>query len=92
LIDLSKEELAKLAKISGLHVSAQEAESLRNDLQTFLTYSQQIIDVEITKELEASKNVNVFRDDKVYQQHDVDVENVFAHHHDAYLVVPKILD
>lgn len=92
MFDLSKEEVAKLAKISGLYISSDEADQLVQDLRALLSYSQQIVELEINIESEAKKNVNVFREDKTYAQDVVDTQNVFARKIDDYLVVPKILD
>lgn len=92
MIDLSKEEVAKLAKISGLEISEAEAEQLVKDLKALLSYTQEIVNLEISTETETRKNVNVFREDKAYNQDTVDVENIFPRKIDDYLVVPKILD
>ncbi len=92
MIDLSKEELAKLAKFSGLQMSEQESEELIQDLRVLLSYSQQILELAVGAEAEENKSVNVFREDKVYNQSAINVNDVFEHKLNEFLVVPRILD
>ncbi len=92
MVDLSRRELEKLAKISGLSFSEQEAEALRSDLIKFLEYSWQIMQVSSGVESESFRNVNVFREDKVYAQDSAKLTAVFQKKKDGFLVVPKVLD
>jgi aspartyl/glutamyl-tRNA(Asn/Gln) amidotransferase C subunit len=92
LVDLSKDELNKLTKMAGLKVSEREAEQLVKDLGVFLTYAEQIFQATVGHEQEAAKNINVFREDKVYNQPGIDVKEVFAHRKDEFLVVPKVFE
>ncbi len=92
MIELSKQELEKLAKMSGLKISDQEAEEFVFQLKSVIGYTDEIMGLDVGSELEASKSVNVFREDKVYSQDEIDIDLVFQKKEDDYLSVPKILD
>lgn len=92
MADLSREELAKLCKISGLSMSDQEAEEFMGELAQLIDYTDEIVNIELGIELEANKSVNVFREDKVYAQDSDQATSAFQDTEDDHLVVPKVLD
>lgn len=92
MIELSKHELEKIAKMSGLKISDQEAEEFVFQLKSVIGYTDEIMGLDVGSELEAFKSVNVFREDKVYSQDEIDANLVFQKKEDDYLSVPKILD
>ncbi len=92
MADLTKQELEKIAKMSGLKISEQDVEEFVFQLKSVIEYTNEIMGLDVGTEFETHKNVNVFREDKVYNQNVVDIDKVFQKKEDDYLSVPKILD
>lgn len=92
MVDLSREELDKICKMSGLSMNDKEADEFIQDLKQLIAYTDEIVKIELGIELEANKSVNVFREDKVYSQDSGDATTAFQETEDDHLVVPKVLD
>ena len=91
-MNITKDELLKIAEQSSLKLSSEEASLFANQIQTILDYSDQLQQVGLTKEVESVRNTNVFRDDVVTP---CKTEEILAQAPDSdgrYFVVPKILD
>ena len=91
MIDLTREELLKIAQLSALQLDEDELATFEHDLKALLNYTSELDDVAVGKFRPKSHHVNVFRDDKSKQ---VDSELLLKQApavEDHYFVVPKIL-
>lgn len=89
---MTKEELLKIAKQSAITLHEDEIESLRNQLETVLTYAARVKEVAQEEQEPSSKNINVFREDVVIR---TDYEPILAQapvREETYFVVPVILE
>lgn len=90
--DISREELLKIAALSGLTLNEQEIAQFSSQLKTLLSYTKELANLDISNELEATRNVNVFREDKACKKPADDILAQAPELHDRYFVVPNILD
>lgn len=92
MVTFSPEDIATIARLSGLEVSKDEQEAFAQQLAEILAYTSQLSEVsaQATPEL-STPNVNEFRDDKAVS---TDNEAILANApqiEDTYFVVPRIL-
>ena len=85
-------DVLKLAELSSLKLSPQEAEALLIDLQNIISYVDQLNTVALTPQTEPVKNCNVFRQDMVQQQSSAPLMAQAPEREDTYFVVPKVVD
>ncbi|MFC1854272.1 Asp-tRNA(Asn)/Glu-tRNA(Gln) amidotransferase subunit GatC [Candidatus Dependentiae bacterium] len=90
--DLSTQELEKLAKLSGLALSEEESKAFEGQLKQLLDYTEEITNLSLGAEVEATRSVNVFREDKVIKKKTDDVTGTVSKFENNYFVVPKVLD
>jgi len=91
MIELSKEELLKLAHLSALKLDESEVNTFQEQLMQLLEYSSALEHVQGQATLETPHNVNVYRDDKTVQQDSTLILEQAPQREDSYFVVPKIL-
>jgi len=88
---VTKEDILKVAKMSHIQVHEDEIESLRQKLETVLTYASRVQEVAAAHDY-AHKNVNILRED-VVRKSDSDAIIACAPEAEAHLfVVPAILE
>lgn len=92
MADFSKEELFKIAKLSALNLSGEEADIFTQQLSKVLNFVEQIKEVKISQKSEPVRNINVFREDEVIPSDSLEVLNLAPDRQESYFVVPKILD
>ena len=90
--EFSTQELLKIAKLSALELNDEEIKTLAQKLKQTLTYVEELDKVKTSIEHEATKNINVFRDDKVVQTNTASILQQAPQTKDNHFVVPKILD
>lgn len=88
---LSKAELKRLGKLSGLDLSEEEELVFLKDLQAILEYVDKINKVPAFEAVGSHKNINVFREDKVRPSEAFDIINNAPVKKDHCFVVPKVL-
>ena len=94
-MEISKEEILHIAKLSSLKIKDEEIEEYRKNLQDILNFTK-ILDKVDTSKLEEtngiSSNVNVFREDEVKEFKDKDLlmKNAPAENNNMF-VIPKVL-
>jgi len=89
---ISKEELQNLAHLSALHLDKTEIDLFADQIETILTYVDQLAQADMTQEVETIKNINVFREDAIKK---FDSETILSQAPDIdgrYFVVPKVLN
>ncbi|MBD3231912.1 Asp-tRNA(Asn)/Glu-tRNA(Gln) amidotransferase subunit GatC [Candidatus Dependentiae bacterium] len=91
MIKFEKEELIKLANLSGLQLNDEEIAILLNQIKLVLNYTEELEKVELSKELAPIKNVNLFREDKVFQFDSTPILKQAPKSKNTYFVVPKVL-
>ena len=92
MIKISREELLKLAKLSGLSLDENEIPLLIKDLEDVLTYAARVKDVASNIEIPSNKNINVFREDVVVSTDPKDILNQAPEKEADLFVVPKIIE
>mgnify|MGYP003970484927 CR=1 FL=1 len=90
--NLSQEELKKLADLSGVVLSDDEYKVFAEQLRDVISYTEEITNLELSTELEASRNINVFRDDQVRKRDSSTIIENAPQSDGRYFVVPNILD
>ena len=74
-MDISKEELLHIAKLSDLKISDTEIEEYLHNLQDIINYTEVLDKVpidELNETIGANDNQNVFRKDEVKKFHNTD--------------------
>ena len=88
---LERSELLKLAQLTSLTLADDEIESLRDDLERLLSYTDELMAVDLGREEQTVRNTNLFRDDTVHQEKRAIIEQA-PERAEQYFVVPKIVD
>lgn len=92
-MNISKEEVLKIAKISRITLLDHEVEDLIKQLSDVLSYAECV--KKVAGEMEdrpSNKNVNFFREDVVSKCDSEEILSRAPEREGAYFVVPKILD
>lgn len=92
MVKLGKEELGKLAKLSGLQLSEEESTELQSQLKLLLDYTDELRNLEDGEEVEATRSINVFREDKVKARDSKEIVQGAPGSQASYFAVPKILE
>lgn len=92
MINVTKEEIVKLAKLSAITLTDQEIEHLRAQLVKTIRYTQQLEKFETETEHDTVQNINVFREDKAVTRDSSDLLEAAPQISKTYFVVPKILE
>ncbi len=92
MIKFDKEELLKIAELSALKLHDNEIDTLVEQIQLVLNYTEELNQVTIATETAPTKNVNVFRDDKAFQRDPACILKQANTNKEGYFVVPKILN
>ena len=75
-MEISKEEILHIAKLSSLKIKEEEIEEYRKNLQDILNFANTINSLDTSKIEETngtSSNVNVFREDEVVEFKDTEL-------------------
>jgi len=91
MIKFNKEELLKIANLSGLKLDNAEIPTLVEQIQLILNYTEELEQVKLSKETAPIKNVNVFRDDEIKEFDSSPILKQAPITKNNYFVVPKIL-
>ncbi|MCK4499653.1 Asp-tRNA(Asn)/Glu-tRNA(Gln) amidotransferase subunit GatC [Candidatus Babeliales bacterium] len=90
--DINRQELEKIAKLSGLTLTEKEATEFAIQLKKVLDYTEEITNLSLGTEVEATRSVNVFREDKAKKQDANPILEIAPKTKDTFFVVPKVLD
>lgn len=88
---ITADELKRIAKLSCLTLTAQEETQFLGDLEQILSYVEEIQNISLSEEYFSTKNINVFRDDKVLPSEGDDILKNAANVSGRYFVVPRVL-
>ena len=91
MIKFDKEELLKLANLSGLKLDNQEIPVLVEQIKLVLNYTNELDIVKLAQETAPIKNVNVFREDIIKKFDSSSLIKQAPKSKDNYFVVPRIL-
>ena len=91
-MNITKEELLKIAEQSRLVLNDEEVTLFADQIQTILDYADQLQQVGLTKEVEKVRNINTFREDEVIPCHAQDILDQAPKSENSFFIVPKILD
>lgn len=90
MIRFDKEELLKIAKLSLLQLQDHEVENLVNDIKVLLEYMEELQAVKFATEVQPTKNINIFREDKVIRSNSSDILQLSPKSKDDYFSVPSV--
>ncbi len=90
MIKLEKEELLKLAKLSALKLYDDEIELLVKQMKLVLAYTEELDQVTMSAEVNPTKNINVFREDKAIPTDSSPILKQAPNNEKTYFVVPKV--
>lgn len=92
MVDFDTATLINIAKLTGLRLNDDEIAAFSSQLQTILTYSEQLNQVskQVTPE-DSTANMNVFRDDKALKTSTKEMLLQAPQVEDTFFVVPQIL-
>jgi len=92
-MNISKEEVLRIAKISRITLYDNEIEELTKQLNDVLSYAECVKKVaEELVDQPSNKNVNFFREDVVTKCDSEEILKRAPEREGTYFVVPKILD
>jgi aspartyl-tRNA(Asn)/glutamyl-tRNA(Gln) amidotransferase subunit C len=91
-MDITREEVIKLAELSMLEFNDKEIDALTRDFKEFLGYVQEIMAVDIAGEQNSVQRINVFREDKAIAKEREDILNQAPSRCGDYFAVPSILE
>jgi aspartyl-tRNA(Asn)/glutamyl-tRNA(Gln) amidotransferase subunit C len=91
-MNVSKEELIKIAHLSSLKLSDDEAVLFSDQIKTILDYADQLRNVPLSKKVDPVHNTNVFRDDVIKKSKSDDILSLAPEEENKFFVVPKILE
>jgi len=92
MVNFSREELLRLAKLSSIKLDESEIDNLLKQFPQTLEYIEQLEQFKSTSEHDAVKTINVFREDKMVQRDSSELLAQAPETKETYFVVPKILD
>lgn len=88
----NKQELLNIAKLSALKLNEQEIDLYMGQIQSILSYVDQLQAVPITSDQTNVRNSNIFREDIAIQKDNTLVLQQAPEVDEGYFTVPKILD
>lgn len=91
-MQLSKEELLKIAHMARITIHENEIPDMLAQLQDVLNYAAQIIEVAQDADAACTKNMNVFREDQIVTCESKFLLQQAPESEGNFFVVPKILE
>lgn len=91
-MDISREEVLRLAELSMLEFNDQEIAALTHDCKAFLNHIQEIMTLDIPQQLGGNRPINVFREDKAVVKEREDILKQAPARSGDYFAVPSILE
>ena len=92
MIEITKDEVLRLAEISRIYLRDDEVEELIGQLKSVLSYAERVSEISDDVEVPSSKNINVFREDIVVKTDSKQILAQAPEGEDDYFVVLPILD
>ncbi|MFH1644158.1 MAG: Asp-tRNA(Asn)/Glu-tRNA(Gln) amidotransferase subunit GatC [bacterium] len=91
MIKLDEKVLLKLAKLSALKLSDNEIPKFTKDLNELLKHFEELNNIKSSKEYLATRNKNIFRQDKAIKQNSEEIMAQAPKTQDNYFVVPSAI-
>lgn len=91
-MDITREEVIKLAELSMLEFSDKEIDVLTQDFKEFLSHIQEIMSVPVSEDLSSIRRINVFREDKAILKDREEILDQAPARSGDYFAVPSILE
>ena len=92
MVNITKEEVLKIAQLSKIAINEQEIEEIVRRFQDILNYAERVQDIAKEVDIPSSKNINVDREDVIVSSDPAKILAQAPQAEDNYFVVPKILD
>lgn len=92
MAEFNKEELLKIAKLSGINMSDADVELFTDQIKKVLGFIDQLQTATITATAESVRNVNLLRTDTNIPTEATSPLELAPKRQEQYFVVPKILD
>jgi aspartyl-tRNA(Asn)/glutamyl-tRNA(Gln) amidotransferase subunit C len=92
MVNITKEEVLKIAQLSKIAINEQEIEEIVRRFQDILNYAERVQDIAKEVDIPTSKNINVDREDVIVSSDPARILAQAPQAEDNYFVVPKILD
>jgi aspartyl-tRNA(Asn)/glutamyl-tRNA(Gln) amidotransferase subunit C len=92
MADFNKQELLHIANLSALKLEDHEIDAFVGQINTILTYVDQLKQVQVADQVSQVRNINIFREDEPIKGDAKDVLAQAPQVDDNYFAVPKILD
>lgn len=92
MVNITKEEVLKIAQLSKIAINEQEIEEIVRRFQDILNYAERVQDIAKEVDIPSSKNINVDREDVIVFSDPARILAQAPQAEDNYFVVPKILD
>lgn len=92
MAEFNKEELLKIAKLSGIQMSDADGDLFTDQIRKVLGFIDQLQTATITNTAESVRNVNILRTDIAIPTDATSPLELAPQRQEQYFVVPKILD
>ncbi len=89
---INKEELIKIAHLSGINMTDEDINLFTGQIQKVLEFINQLQEVDITTTAASVRNINILRTDESIPSTAASPLALAPQRQDGYFVVPKILD
>ncbi len=92
MVTFDQKELQTIAKLSALRLDEAELKTFASDLRILLDYLEELLDAPISSGLDTTRNINVFREDKVVITDSEPILRQAPALFETYYEVPHVLD
>ena len=92
MIQITREEVLKLAKASRIYIHENEIDELIAQLKSVLSYAERVVEISGDVTIAPAKNSNVFREDQVIKTNAQPILAQAPQVEDNFFVVLPILD
>jgi len=92
MIEITRQEILKLAKASRIHIHEDEIDDLIVQLKSVLSYAERVSEISGDAEILSAKNSNVFRVDTIVKTDSKPILAQAPQVEDNFFVVLPILD
>lgn len=89
---ITEQEVLKIAAMSTLEIPHDGMDALIKELEDVLTYAARVTEIAVDSQESCTKNINVFREDKVVPFDAACIMKEAPEREADYFVVPKIVD
>ena len=90
--NLDTKEIERIASLSCFKLTKEEVLEFSAQIKAVLEYTEVISNISLGAEVEATRSINVFREDKAIQKDSSSIISIAPKSDGKYFVVPRTID